>query len=418
MVIDSNRNPIPYATVSVRMVNDSTTLFGAITGVDGRFAIDSITHKCCDVRVSYVGFIPFLKRIDLSLDREMFDIKLDVDTLQLESVTVTRNGVGLHTLVDRTLFVPDARIANFSSTSFDLLSKVPGVSIRAKDMQIRVAGSANVLVLVNGSSSNRNIGAINPKDIDRVELIKNPGAEFGGETNSVINIVLKIQPAYGLSVSANAEYSFFNPVNNSGFQLGYAFKNVKLFAGYQFGFLEEKDIQVCSRRLDWGAGEYIGLESVSIDGQYTSEKHQLQCGVDVLLGQKALLSITANYKPISFYESASDNNFLSNGADVINYQTKNRAEYDAVQQNYNLYLKKEFGKPNHELELNSDFLWFSRDRENFYSNSQLEDAYGGFIQPRRENTKIDFSTVTVKLAYFRPISDKWQLRGGAQYYWR
>ncbi len=415
MVFDTNKNPIPYATICVNTDNDSSLLLGAITDMAGRFTVDSIPFRNCVVRVSYVGFMPFSKSVDLSNDAEFGNVTLAVDTLQLEAVAIVRNGVGLHTLVDRTLFVPDARVVKSASTSFDLLSKIPGISVRGKDMQIKVAGSTNVLVLVNGASSGRNINAINPKDIERIELINNPSAEFGSETTSVINIVLKGQPTYGLSLSANAEYSCFNPVNNSGFQIGYVFKNVKLFAGYQLGFIEENDIQVSSSRLDLDEGGDISLKSISNDGRFTSEKHQLQCGADILLGQKALISVTANYKPISFHESASDNNTLSGKGKSINYQTKSEVQYDAVQQNYNLFLKKEFIKPSHELELNSDFMWFSRDRNNLYSNSQLENVYGSFTQPRKENTKTDFYTLTSKLVYSQPITIKWQLRGGVQY---
>jgi outer membrane receptor protein involved in Fe transport len=100
--------------------------------------------------------------------------------------------------------------------SIQLLRGLPAVTITPDD-QIQLLGSGNVTVTVNSGPIHGDVKqflrTLHGSDIERIEIITNPSAEFGPVgTGGIINFVLKHKRSEGLSGSANAEGTSFGHV--------------------------------------------------------------------------------------------------------------------------------------------------------------------------------------------------------------
>ena len=133
------------------------------------------------------------------------------DTPATVSVTTKRNA----NRIDRQVYDVKADPASSNDTVADTLNKVPSVAVDA-DGAVTLRGRSNVQIYVDGKPSammqgdNRAaaINALPAADLESVEVINNPGAQFGNEGGGgpILNLVMRRERTPGgfASVNANA----------------------------------------------------------------------------------------------------------------------------------------------------------------------------------------------------------------------
>jgi len=133
------------------------------------------------------------------------------DTPATVSVTTKRNS----NRIDRQVYDVKADPASSNDTVADTLNKVPSVAVDA-DGGVTLRGRSSVQIYVDGKPSammqgdNRAaaINALPAGDLESVEVINNPGAQFGNEGGGgpILNLVMRRERTPGGfgSVSANA----------------------------------------------------------------------------------------------------------------------------------------------------------------------------------------------------------------------
>jgi outer membrane receptor protein involved in Fe transport len=127
------------------------------------------------------------------------------------SVTTKRNS----NRIDRQVYDVKADPASTNDTVADTLNKVPSVAVDA-DGQVTLRGKSNVQIYVDGKPSammqgeNRAaaINALPAGDLESVEVINNPGAQFGNEGGGgpILNLVMRRERTPGgfAAINANA----------------------------------------------------------------------------------------------------------------------------------------------------------------------------------------------------------------------
>lgn len=127
------------------------------------------------------------------------------------SVTTKRNS----NRIDRQVYDVKSDPASTNDTVADTLNKVPSVAVDA-DGQVTLRGKSNVQIYVDGKPSammqgeNRAaaINAIPAGDLESVEVINNPGAQFGNEGGGgpILNLVMRRERTPGgfAAINANA----------------------------------------------------------------------------------------------------------------------------------------------------------------------------------------------------------------------
>jgi len=125
------------------------------------------------------------------------------------SVTTKRNS----NRIDRQVYDVKADPASTNDTVADTLNKVPSVAVDA-DGQVTLRGKSNVQIYVDGKPSammqgeNRAaaINALPAGDLESVEVINNPGAQFGNEGGGgpILNLVMRRERTPGGFAALNA----------------------------------------------------------------------------------------------------------------------------------------------------------------------------------------------------------------------
>lgn len=146
--------------------------------------------------------------------------------------------------IDRQVYEVKSDIGSTNSTAADALNNVPSVAVDP-DGSVTLRGSSNVQILIDGKPSammqgdsrGATLNALAADDIDSVEVINNPGAQFGNEAGGgpILNLVMKRNRKPGGFATVNANRGIGGRYNAStsgtynegpwGFQGGINFRH-------------------------------------------------------------------------------------------------------------------------------------------------------------------------------------------------
>jgi outer membrane receptor protein involved in Fe transport len=125
------------------------------------------------------------------------------------AVVVTADKLSVETLIDRKVYSVTADAQSTFGTLSDVLSVIPAVDVDA-DGSVSLRGDTNVLILIDGKPSTQfsgpsagdNLQSIPAKDIERIEVLTTPPAQFKADgAAGVINIITRKQRPEGVSGS-------------------------------------------------------------------------------------------------------------------------------------------------------------------------------------------------------------------------
>ena len=185
-VVDDSGRPMEFATVSLRTLPDSAIVTGVITGLDGEFSIDHSDGRGDFVQVSTIGYVTCNvpvsafatpQTISISADNRM----RDGGAGRTVRPTATLRGAAVVPTVAGSVLA-------HSGNSLDVLAKVPGII--SADGSLEVVGRGKPLYYINGRrvTDETELRNLMSEDIRSVEVVSNPGAEYGGEVRCVVRI--------------------------------------------------------------------------------------------------------------------------------------------------------------------------------------------------------------------------------------
>ena len=228
-VVDEKGEPVPFANVVILSEVDSSVVSGATTAEDGTFNIVT-DGKNQLLMVSMIGYKTFYVK-----PSDNITITLSDDTQYLEGATVsavipktTLTGDGLQTSVRGT-------VLETVGTANDVLSRTPGI-IKSQD-GLQVVGKGAPLVYINGRkvSDMTELDRLQSNEIQSVEVITNPGAQYSASVRSVVRIrTVKHQgDGFGLNAGLTDEQSLRNGYNDPFGYLNanYRHNGLDIFAG-------------------------------------------------------------------------------------------------------------------------------------------------------------------------------------------
>jgi len=197
-VVDEKGEPVAYANVAVLSKTDSTVLCGVVTQEDGTFNI--VTSETDGIMmVAMLGYkTVYLAPVDGAV------ITLSDDTQTLEGAVASAvmpktklTGEGLQTNV-RGSVLENAGSAN------DVLAKTPGL-IKSQN-GLEVIGKGSPMVYINGRrvSDASELDRLQSNEIQSVEVITNPGAQYDATVRAVVRIRTIRRQGDGFGFNLNA----------------------------------------------------------------------------------------------------------------------------------------------------------------------------------------------------------------------
>ena len=178
-----------------------------------KLKITAIGYKTHEQKIAFEMNMNAAKNGDYSsmlngVDKDLGNIKLEIDAQQLQNVTVTANKPLLTMGIDRKIFNVEKNLTSVGGTAVDVMKNVPSVNVDI-DGNVSLRNAAPQ-IFVDGRPTTLTLEQIPADDIASVEIITNPSAKFdaSGGGAGILNIVLKKnrKAGYNGNLRASVDY--------------------------------------------------------------------------------------------------------------------------------------------------------------------------------------------------------------------
>lgn len=406
-VVDDQKVPVQYATVTLLSVADSSLIGGTVTDEQGTFKIAVYESKPYLLAVSFVGYKRNIQRLMPSI---IGDVVITPDDRMLDEVVVTQhlplyrldNG-GLTTKVENT-------ILSKAGTAMNVAELLPGV-LKRPDGTLEVLGKGTPLIYINNREVRHldELDRLSAENIKQIELITSPGAEYGAAVGAVLKLktVEKKSDGFGIGLRSIADYSY-KIGNNDQLNVEYRQNGLDLFGTFQYRLQHLKE-----------TGETVQVTDV--DTLWQQRTHSTDLGRNIsYFGQFGFnYEINKNHSFGATYElTVAPRNKMSNDnrtevyADHELYDVWNTNAF-SIEKTYpthhsNFYYQGDINSL--EIDLNADVLvGKNKEEENI---KELSLNYDDFYMTTFSETSNKLYAGKLVLAY--PLS-KGRISGGSEY---
>ena len=218
--------------VDVTLISDDNYVIGRTqTDLKGQFKFDAVESGDYTLKFSFLGYSDTsVSIVGLNGNYEAKDVGMNVITYQLDGVTV--NAQTANQGVDRMTFFPSQIMRESSQDALDVirLLNMPGIKFDIVNHSFSSLNNGTVQIRIDGViSSQRDLIALQPQDIARIEYVNNPGIIYGEGLSAVI-LVSTRNNFGGVQSGVRVSQALTTPLGN-----GYAYINlVKPFDRFSF----------------------------------------------------------------------------------------------------------------------------------------------------------------------------------------
>lgn len=193
--------PVELANVALLSVGDSTFIQGTCTRPDGSFELSAAAGREYVLQVSYLGYRTLSKPCTTG---NVGRLVLEAETLALaEAVVTARRPV--YKLKGNTLVtsIPHTLLSTVG-TAGDVLKHIPGVRLSEDSYSVFGKGTPFIYIDSHLIQNPSELDKLSSEEIEKVELITNPGAEYDATVKAVIRIRTIHRNNNGLSADARS----------------------------------------------------------------------------------------------------------------------------------------------------------------------------------------------------------------------
>ena len=212
-LVNEKGEPLEYANIIVMNPLDSTIITHGVSNASGIFVIPVEQNKVI-ARISYVGYKTVYKSCN-SVRIGTIKMQPEVTVLQEAVVTapkmqVERDGTNY------TLYSLDGTIMGNAGNALDLLRWAPGVMVDANEV-ISVIGRGTTEVYLNDRriTNKSELKSMSSQNIKRVEVIRDPDAQYASSTTAVIKLFTHNSLKNNLGASLTEVLDFKHKVSNA-----------------------------------------------------------------------------------------------------------------------------------------------------------------------------------------------------------
>lgn len=407
---DAEKAAVAFANVVLYKSADSTMYKVETSDDKGIFKIQGLAAGNYFLKASYIG-IGELEQTNIELaDGQILDLGVlafSADGVDLGTATVSASRVMVEVKPDRTVFNVDGTINSTGDDALSLMRKAPGVTVDNND-NITVLGRSGVQIFVDGkrlplggddlANYLKNI----PSDqIDKIDIITNPGAKYDAEGNAgIIDIRLKKDKNLGTNgtvrgnytqgqytrynggISGNYRNKKFNAFGNIGGNGGDNFTTI-VFDNFQNGLLMEESNYFLrsTQNLNFRGGADFFINDKNTLGFLVSGMRQT--GNFKVDNEIAIASAAQGASVDSILIADSNEDLVRNNNSVnVNYQFEDR-------------------KAGRSLNIDLDYGNFNSERERFQPNQYFDASRENLLTEviNYFETPSDISIYTAKLDY-------------------
>ncbi|MDB5223129.1 MAG: TonB-dependent receptor [Chitinophagaceae bacterium] len=205
-LINTKKEPLPFASVSVTSVKDSTQSIDKVSDSSGTVKF-TLANGQYLVSVSSVNYAPFQKGITVKSENPVFTFTADVISKSLQGVNIVSSRPVMRQEDDKTIVDPENLITS-STNAYEILEKTPGLFVD-QDGNIYLNSTTPATVYINGREQKMSASDIAtmlknlpPNSIASIEILRTPSAKYDASgSGGIVNVVLKKGVKIGLTGS-------------------------------------------------------------------------------------------------------------------------------------------------------------------------------------------------------------------------
>ena len=235
-IVNTVREPLPFATVTILSVPDTIQKQEKITDSNGVVLFRLYQMRPYRIRVTSVNYQPLEKNITIKGDNPTLTLVVNKTEQSLSSVVVTASKPLMRQEDDKTIVDPE-NLALASTNAYEILEKIPGMFVD-QDGNIFLTSTTPAKIYINGREQRMStadiatlLKSLPPNAIASVEIMRTPSAKYDASSSGgIVNIILRKGIKIGLTGSINAgmnqgfygnQFAGINLNNSSGKSTSY-----------------------------------------------------------------------------------------------------------------------------------------------------------------------------------------------------
>lgn len=346
----NTQEALGFANVTVFDAADNLVK-GTSTDFDGHYEISGLAAGTYRLEASFLGYESQSQTVTLTEEKtsvELPTIVLSEGGNDLDEVTVTAERAVMELGLDRKVFNVEKSIAAAGGNAEDLLREIPSITVDL-DGNVSLRGSEGVRFLINGKPSALTqqtgfLQTLTASNIERVEVLTNPGAQYDPEgTSGLVNIVLKQKTKDGFNATVNLNGGTGNKFDGS---VDANWRQGKF--NTTFGVNGRYD-----ERFFRGFREQTGTfadtsfsRDFTFNGLRQNETRGFNLGTEYTINKYSSIGVSGNYRSTSgestnlrTTDSFDDNGLLASSSNRTEIEPQEGENYE-VRADYNTTFKK------------------------------------------------------------------------------
>ena len=201
LIDESNGEPVGFATVSLTLDGAKKPSKYVLSEADGKVEISGVRAGSYTFKAELLGYLPYEKQIKVPDVKDLGEIRMKVDTQQLDAASVSAAGNPIIIKKDTIEYNATSFKTTENDVLEDLLKKLPGIEV-SEDGSITHNGQTIKKITIDGKTfflddpqlASKNIPA---KIINKLKVVdkKSDQAEFtgidDGEEETIIDLSIK-----------------------------------------------------------------------------------------------------------------------------------------------------------------------------------------------------------------------------------
>lgn len=404
---------VEFAYVALYRASDSIMVKVETADENGKFELKPIAAGNYFLRATFLG-LPDFERQEIIVDgSSVVDLGLltfNAQEIALDAFEITAERAMVEVQPDKTVFNVQGTVNSTGSDAISLLRKAPAVTVDNND-NINVLGRSGVRLYVDGkqlplegedlANYLKNLPA---DQIDRIEIITNPGSKYDAEGNAgIIDIRLKKDDSIGANGSISGTYTQgqltrYN-VNANG---NYRNKRMNVFATVG---VNQNDNFHNIRFKSYQNGFYMNEIN---DTENLRDIYNYRTGADFYLNKNNIIGFLVTGQEVEG-ERIGYNRIAISDADNISevdsiLLAEGNGQYHRSQNTFNLNYRFNNDKK-HSLNIDLDYGMYGKTEKRFQPNLYYNAAEDVVLTEINQSfdTPTDINIATAKADYELPM---------------
>src|SRR6266487_766865 len=346
-------------------------------------------------------------------DKDLGNIKLQVDAKQLQNVTIVVNKPTIKLDIDKKVFNVDKNIVSAGGTALDVMKNVPSVQVDI-DGKVTLRNAAPQ-IYIEGRPTTLSLDQIPADAIESVEVITNPSAKYdaSGGNAGILNIILKKNKKSGYNGNIMAGVDKRGAVNGGG-NFNVRQGKINLSAAVMTNQMKNKTAGHVDQTNFGDTATHIYQNNLNkANGRFVFGK----LGLDYFITNRTTLSLAGikvhgEFKPGDIIDINTDSLYDTGTKSYYSQRVSSgKREFNANGLQFGL--KHNFPKAGEEL--TADANYFSGKNKNdamYTTNNYNSDGSYNSMQLQHEIGNGTNSFLTLQTDYTKPITKKTTLETG------